>query len=182
MVSLVSPGRPEDQGAVDRDAEVVAVLGEALGNVHQHALLDVVQDLLVADSFSTRRRRSPLSRITFRVSRRTLALALHNQVHSAQTAGASSTRQKTISRTPCPPASYSSTAHWNRVTAVTDWAVTHRDRYKRPGPSTAILSTSVRTSATSSVPRSSKTSTAKCTRAAQFTGRSPRRRKPSSPG
>ena len=48
MVSVVSPGRPEDEGAVDLDAELVAVLGEALRHVDQHALLDVVQDLLVA--------------------------------------------------------------------------------------------------------------------------------------
>ena len=38
----------EDEGAVDGDAELVAILGEALGDVDQHALLDVVQDLLVA--------------------------------------------------------------------------------------------------------------------------------------
>ena len=48
IVSLVSPGRPEDEGAVDGDPELVAILGEALGDVDQHALLDVVQDLLVA--------------------------------------------------------------------------------------------------------------------------------------
>src|SRR5689334_22812803 len=42
------PGEPQDEGAVDRDAELVAILGEALGHVDQHALLDVVQDLLVA--------------------------------------------------------------------------------------------------------------------------------------
>ena len=38
----------EDEGAVDGDAELVAVLGELLGDLDAHALLDVVQDLLVA--------------------------------------------------------------------------------------------------------------------------------------
>ena len=37
-----------DEGAVDGDAEFVAVLGEAAGDVDPHALLDVVQDLLIA--------------------------------------------------------------------------------------------------------------------------------------
>ncbi len=48
MVSLRLARQPEDEGAVNLDAEFVAVLGEALGHVDQHALLDVVQDLLVA--------------------------------------------------------------------------------------------------------------------------------------
>src|SRR5579875_2751997 len=38
----------ENEGAVDRHADLVAILGEALGHVDQHALLDVVQDLLIA--------------------------------------------------------------------------------------------------------------------------------------
>ena len=38
----------EDEGAVDLDAQLVAVLGELPRDVDQHALLDVVQDLLVA--------------------------------------------------------------------------------------------------------------------------------------
>src|SRR6266852_2861475 len=41
-------GEAEDEGTVDRDAELVAVLGEAAGDVDPHALLDVVEDLLVA--------------------------------------------------------------------------------------------------------------------------------------
>ena len=38
----------EDEGAVDRDAELVAVLGEAARDVGAQAFLDVVQDLVVA--------------------------------------------------------------------------------------------------------------------------------------
>ena len=45
---LVFAGQAQDEGAVDFYAELVAVLGEAAGDVDQHALLDVVQDLLVA--------------------------------------------------------------------------------------------------------------------------------------
>ena len=41
-------GQAEDEGAVDLDAELVAILGELLGDLDAHALLDVVQDLLVA--------------------------------------------------------------------------------------------------------------------------------------
>ena len=41
-------GQPEDEGAVDGDAELVAILGEAPRHVDAHALSDVVQDLLVA--------------------------------------------------------------------------------------------------------------------------------------
>ena len=48
MVSLALARQAEDEGAVDLDAELVAVLGELLRDVDQHALLDVVQDLLVA--------------------------------------------------------------------------------------------------------------------------------------
>ena len=48
MVSLDLAGQAQDEGAVDLDAELVAVLGELPRHVDQHALLDVVQDLLVA--------------------------------------------------------------------------------------------------------------------------------------
>ena len=41
-------GQADDEGAVDGDAEVVAILGELLGHLDAHALLDVVQNLLVA--------------------------------------------------------------------------------------------------------------------------------------
>src|SRR5579884_14937 len=41
-------GQAEDEGAVDRDAELVAVLRETAGDVDPHPLLDVVQYLLVA--------------------------------------------------------------------------------------------------------------------------------------
>ncbi len=40
--------QPEDERAVDDDAELVAVAREAARDVDEHALLDVVQDLLVA--------------------------------------------------------------------------------------------------------------------------------------
>jgi hypothetical protein len=36
-----------DEGAVDHDAEVVAILGESAGDVDQDSLLDIVQDLLI---------------------------------------------------------------------------------------------------------------------------------------
>src|SRR5207248_5961458 len=38
----------EDERAVNGDAEVVTVLGEAAGELDPHALLDVVQNLLIA--------------------------------------------------------------------------------------------------------------------------------------
>src|SRR5215469_17068313 len=41
-------GKPENEGPVDRDPELVAVLRKAPGNVDPHALLDVVEDLLIA--------------------------------------------------------------------------------------------------------------------------------------
>jgi hypothetical protein len=40
-------GQAHDERAVDDDAEVAAILGEPLGDVDPHALLDVVQDLLI---------------------------------------------------------------------------------------------------------------------------------------
>ena len=48
IVSLRLAGQAEDEGAVDLDAQLVAVLGELAGDLDPHALLDVVQDLLVA--------------------------------------------------------------------------------------------------------------------------------------
>ena len=48
IVSLRLARQAEDEGAVDGDAELVAILGEALGDLDAHALLDVVQDLLIA--------------------------------------------------------------------------------------------------------------------------------------
>src|SRR6185369_7849289 len=39
----------ENERAVDDDAEIVAILGEAARDVDQHALLDVVENLLIAD-------------------------------------------------------------------------------------------------------------------------------------
>ena len=38
----------EDERPVDDDSKLAAVLGEATGDIDQHALLDVMQDLLVA--------------------------------------------------------------------------------------------------------------------------------------
>ena len=40
--------QPEDECAVGDDAELAAVLGEALGDVDTHSLLDVMKDFLVA--------------------------------------------------------------------------------------------------------------------------------------
>src|SRR5262249_48892283 len=40
--------KSENESTVDRDAELVAILREAARNVDPHALLDVVEDLLVA--------------------------------------------------------------------------------------------------------------------------------------
>ena len=48
MVSLGFARQAQNEGAVDDDAELVAVLGEAARHVDPHALLDVVQDLLIA--------------------------------------------------------------------------------------------------------------------------------------
>ena len=51
VFSMVSRGlarQPEDEGAVDQDAELAAVLGEAPRDVGAQALLDVEQDLVVA--------------------------------------------------------------------------------------------------------------------------------------
>ena len=51
VFSMVSRGlarQPEDEGAVDHDAELAAVLGEAARDVGAQALLDVQQDLVVA--------------------------------------------------------------------------------------------------------------------------------------
>ena len=45
---LCLAGQADDEGAVDFDAELVAVSGEALGDVYAHAFFDVVEDLLVA--------------------------------------------------------------------------------------------------------------------------------------
>ena len=42
------PRQAHDEGAVDFDTEFVAVLGELLRDLDPHALLDVVQDLLIA--------------------------------------------------------------------------------------------------------------------------------------
>jgi len=47
IVSLVSPGSPIDEGAVNHDAEIVAILGELPGNVDSYPLLDIVQNLLI---------------------------------------------------------------------------------------------------------------------------------------
>src|SRR5215471_13117178 len=41
-------GQPEDEGAMDHDAELVAVLREAARDVDAHSLFDVIKDLLVA--------------------------------------------------------------------------------------------------------------------------------------
>ncbi len=41
-------GQAQDERAVDLDAQLVAILGEFLGDFDQHAFFDVVQDLLVA--------------------------------------------------------------------------------------------------------------------------------------
>ncbi|HZC16903.1 MAG TPA: NAD-dependent epimerase/dehydratase family protein, partial [Caulobacteraceae bacterium] len=53
-------GKPEDEGAVDGDAELVAILGEATGDVDQHALLDVVQDLLIAGLIADEQQPEPV--------------------------------------------------------------------------------------------------------------------------
>src|SRR5439155_15693095 len=46
--TLRLPREAEDEGAVDQNAELVAVLGEAARALDAHALPDVLQDLLVA--------------------------------------------------------------------------------------------------------------------------------------
>ncbi len=48
MVSLVSPGKPENESAVNQDAELAAVFGEAPRDIGAQPLLDVEQDLIVA--------------------------------------------------------------------------------------------------------------------------------------
>ena len=80
IVSLRLAGQAEDEGAVDLDAELVAVLGELLGDLDPHALLDVVQDLLVAALVADQQQPQAVVRSTFSVSRGTLALALQDQV------------------------------------------------------------------------------------------------------
>src|SRR5579863_3406455 len=40
--------QPEDEGAVDQDAELVTILGEAARDVGTQTLLDVVQNLIIA--------------------------------------------------------------------------------------------------------------------------------------
>ena len=41
-------GKAENEGPVDRDPELAAILGKAAGDVDPHPLFDVVEDLLVA--------------------------------------------------------------------------------------------------------------------------------------
>src|SRR5215813_14121733 len=53
-------GQAENEGAVDDDAELVTVLGEAPGHVDAHALLDVVQDLLIAGLVTDQQQAQPI--------------------------------------------------------------------------------------------------------------------------
>jgi hypothetical protein len=71
---------PENERPVDRDALGPRVSRELAGNVEPNALLDVVEDLLVARLVATRRRRNPLSRRISSVRLGTFALALHDHV------------------------------------------------------------------------------------------------------
>ena len=48
MVSLVSPGQTENEVAMDDQSELLAVLGELARALDGRALLDVLQDLLIA--------------------------------------------------------------------------------------------------------------------------------------
>ena len=48
MVSLVSPGKPDDEVAVDVNADLLAVLDEVAAHLDGCALLDVLQNLRVA--------------------------------------------------------------------------------------------------------------------------------------
>ena len=74
-------GQAEDEGAVDLDAEFVAVLGELLRDLDPHALLDVVQDLLVAALVADQQQpQAVVLAAPSSVSRGTLALALQDQV------------------------------------------------------------------------------------------------------
>src|SRR5262245_1368374 len=41
-------GEAQNKGSMDDDAKFVAIFGEAAGDVDSHALLDIVQDLLIA--------------------------------------------------------------------------------------------------------------------------------------
>ena len=85
MVSLIVSVRlarqAQDEGAVDLDAQIVAILGEALGHFDAHALLDVVQDLLVAALVADEQQaQAAILQHFSSVLRGTLALALHDQV------------------------------------------------------------------------------------------------------
>ena len=71
--------KTQDERAMDPDAELAAILGEPLGDIDPHTLLDVVEDLLVSALIADEQRLKPLSRSTLSVARGTLALALHDQ-------------------------------------------------------------------------------------------------------
>src|SRR6202011_3384193 len=53
-------GKPKDERAVDGYSEVVAISGEPPGNLDQHALFDVVEDLLVARFVSDQQQPQPV--------------------------------------------------------------------------------------------------------------------------
>src|SRR5919109_1120981 len=52
--------KPEDERPVDRDAELVAILGKAPGDVDPHPFLDVVQDLLVPRFIADQQKPQPV--------------------------------------------------------------------------------------------------------------------------
>ena len=84
IVSLIVSGRlagqAQDERTVDPDAELVAIFGEPLGDIDPHALLDVVQDLLVAALIADQQKPKAVIAQHLSVARGTLALALQDQV------------------------------------------------------------------------------------------------------
>src|SRR5215470_10045905 len=53
-------GKAEDEGAVDRDPELVAILGKASRDVDPHPLLDVVENLLIAGFIADKKQPQPV--------------------------------------------------------------------------------------------------------------------------
>src|SRR5262245_12133455 len=52
--------KAENECAVDSDAELVAILGEPPGYIYSHALLDIMQDLLIAGLVSNQEKPQPI--------------------------------------------------------------------------------------------------------------------------
>ena len=65
---LAFPRQSDDEIAVDADAELLAVLDEGAGHLHRRALLDVLQDLIVARFETHDEQPAPASAIAFSVS------------------------------------------------------------------------------------------------------------------